>query len=99
MPKKKLDFDLLEKMATKSSKSQQYIREQVSRRASKQAISSLAAQITWAKDMGLGVATALNRASADVRDEVRHGQIAAVRAVRVAANGAPRPNRQKKASV
>ena len=71
MPKKKLDPDLLEKMVRKTRKSKQYLREQVSRRASRIAVSSLAAQILWARDLGLGIASALNRSDPGVRDEVR----------------------------
>jgi|SRR5579859_593145 len=71
MPKKKLDPDLLEKMVRKTRKSKQYLREQVSRRASRIAVSSLAAQILWARDLGLGIASALNRSDPRVQDEVR----------------------------
>jgi uncharacterized protein (TIGR02391 family) len=98
MAKKKLDFDLLAKMAAKSGKDEQYIREQISRRAGRTTVSSLAAQIAWAKEMGIGVTTALNRASPDVRAEVGRGQAAPiVRAIRIDGNG--KASRQKKAKV
>lgn len=71
MAKKRLDPDLLEKMVRKTRKSKQYLREQVSRRASRIAISSLAAQLLWARELGLGIASALNRSDPGVRDEVR----------------------------
>jgi uncharacterized protein (TIGR02391 family) len=99
MPKKKLDFDLLDKMAEKSGKSKQYIREQISRRAGSQSVSSLSAQLIWAKGMGVGVTTALNRAGAEVRDEVRHGQAVPVHAIKLVSNGTVRPTHQKKAKV
>lgn len=71
MAQKKLNPDLLDKMVKKTRKSKQYLREQVSRRASRHAVSSLAAQLLWARELGLGIATALNRADSGVRDEVR----------------------------
>lgn len=72
MPQKRLNPGLLAKMAAKmGGKPQQYLREQVSRRASRQGVSSTAAQLVWAKELGIGVANALARVSADVREEVR----------------------------
>src|SRR5712691_4010416 len=71
MAKNKLDPDLLGKMADKTQKSKQYIREQVSRRATWHIVSSLAAQLLWAKELGLSITSALNRADSGVRDEVR----------------------------
>jgi len=68
---KKLDPNLLGKMAAKTGKTKQYLREQISRRASRSAISSLAAQLLWAKDLGLGIAIALNHADTWIREEVR----------------------------
>ena len=71
MAKAKLDPDLLTKMAAKSGKGKQYLREQISRRASRSSVSSLAAQILWAKELGLGITMALNRAEPGVREEIR----------------------------
>jgi uncharacterized protein (TIGR02391 family) len=71
MAKRRLDTDLLDKMVKKTRKSKQYLREQVSRRASRNAVSSLAAQLLWARELGLGITSALNRADSTVRDEVR----------------------------
>lgn len=71
MARNKLDRDLLAKMAQKTDKPKQYIREQISKRASRNAISSLAAQLLWARDLGLGITYALNRSEPNVRDEVR----------------------------
>jgi uncharacterized protein (TIGR02391 family) len=71
MPQKRLNPELLAKMAEKSGKSQQYLREQISRRASRQSISSTAAQLVWAKALGIGIAHAFNKAPTEVRDEVR----------------------------
>jgi len=50
MANRKLDQDLLAKMAGKTGKREQYLREQISRRASRSLISSLAAQLLWAKE-------------------------------------------------
>lgn len=71
MARIKLDPDLLSKMASKAGKAEQYLREQISRKASRDGVSSLAAQLLWARDMGIGITVALNRAEAGVRDEVR----------------------------
>jgi hypothetical protein len=71
MGKKRLDPDLLSKMASRTGKDKQYLREQISRKASRGSVSSLAAQLLWAKRLGLGITSALNRAEASVREEVR----------------------------
>lgn len=67
MTRNKLNPELLAKMAQRTSKPKQYMREQISKRASRSAISSLAAQLLWARDLGLGIASAFP----NVRDEVR----------------------------
>jgi uncharacterized protein (TIGR02391 family) len=67
----RLDQALLDKMVNKSAKSKQYMREQISRRAGKQGISSTAAQLVWAQDLGIGIANRLAKVTADVREEVR----------------------------
>jgi uncharacterized protein (TIGR02391 family) len=71
MPKIKLDQDLLTKMAKKLGREKQYIREQISRRASNGTVSSHAAQLIWARELGLGIASSLNRADSAVCTEVR----------------------------
>jgi len=67
----RLDADLLAKMAVKSGKPKQYLREQISKRAGRSTISSLSAQLLWAKEMGIGIARPLGRADAWIRDEIR----------------------------
>src|SRR5437660_10397993 len=74
MPKRQLDDDLLGKQETKTGKSKQYLREQISRKAGKFGVSSLAAQLIWAKQMGFGITQAPNRTSPEVREEVRSAQ-------------------------
>jgi hypothetical protein len=71
MPKPHLDADLLEKLRKKTGKRPQYLREQISRKASKLGVSSRAAQIIWAQNQGIGVAHALNRSAPEIRQEVR----------------------------
>ncbi|SRR6266852_5118804 len=77
MPKQHLDADLLDKLVVKTGKSKEYLREQISRKAGKLGVSSLAAQLIWAKQMGIGITQALNHMSAEVREEVRSAQVPA----------------------
>ena len=96
MAKKKLDADLLDKMVRKPRKSKQYLREQVSRRATRHGISSLAAQLLWARELGLGIAYALNRAEPIVRDEIRSGATGAPAAASITARRVRSPVRHKR---
>jgi hypothetical protein len=57
----RLNQALLQKVARKLGKTPQYIREQVSRRASREAVASPVALIMWARDLGIGVASALDK--------------------------------------
>jgi uncharacterized protein (TIGR02391 family) len=78
MAKGKLNSKLLPKMAKKSKKQLQYLREQISRRAGRMSISSLAAQLIWAKEMGIGIAVPLGSADLSVREEVQRASVASV---------------------
>ena len=71
MPAVWLNARLLQRMSDKTGKPVQYIREQVSKRARRQDIPSAAAQLIWAKQLGIGVTNALARATQEVRQEVR----------------------------
>lgn len=71
MGQRRLDATLLRKMAAKTGKAEQYLREQISKRASKEGISSSAVQLIWAKEIRIGIANALHKAQPDVREEVR----------------------------
>lgn len=75
MAKGKLNPKLLAKMADKSKKQPQYLREQISRRAGRMTISSLAAQMLWAKEMGIGISVALGRADGSVREEIQRASV------------------------
>jgi hypothetical protein len=57
----RLDQALLNKIAKRLRKEPQYIREQVSRRASREGVASPAALVMWARDLGIGVASAVNK--------------------------------------
>jgi hypothetical protein len=57
----RLDQSLLNKVAKRLRKEPQYIREQVSRRASREGVASPAALVMWARDLGIGVASAVNK--------------------------------------
>jgi len=95
----KLDPDLLTKMASKTGKAKQYLREQISRRASRSTVSSLAAQLLWAKEMGIGIAIALNRAGPSIRDEVRENRPTTSVRVRQSPSTGGKTHKQKKPSV
>jgi uncharacterized protein (TIGR02391 family) len=72
MKNTKLDAGLLDKIVKASGKSKQYIREQISRRAGRRGVSSLGAQLLWARDLSIGTAHALNRASQSAQEEFRN---------------------------
>lgn len=72
MPLSRLSPELLRAMEQKyPGKPLRYLREQISRRASRQGVSSYSAQILWARELGIGVTRALARATPEVREEVR----------------------------
>ncbi len=71
MGKPRLNPELLKKLAQKTAESEQYLREQISRRAGRLGISSPAAQVAWAKEEGIGVTRFLNKLPPEVREEVR----------------------------
>jgi hypothetical protein len=71
MAQRRLNPELLAKMAKRSGHPVKYLREQISRKASQQSISSTAAQLIWAKQLGIGIANALSKVSPEIRAEVR----------------------------
>lgn len=66
----RLSPKLIEKISKKINKTPQYIREQISRKAQKNNISSEAALILWAKTLGIGYATYLRSLHDHVKNEV-----------------------------
>lgn len=71
MGKQRLDPKLLAKLARRLRKKPQYVREQISRRASRDGISSEAALVARCNEHGIGTAAYLNRLPVNVRDQVR----------------------------
>ncbi len=71
MAKQRLDPALLAKMAARTRKTEQYLREQISRRANRLGVSSPAAQAVWCNELGIGSQRFLNQLPPEVRQEVR----------------------------
>ena len=67
----RLDQEILLKIAGKVGKSEKYVREQISKRANRLGVSSEAAQIIWAKQLGIGTATAQRRLDPHIQEQVR----------------------------
>jgi len=72
MPHKgRLNQALLKRMAETLEKPVKYVREQVSKRASKLSITSEAAQVVWAKQLGIGTAHVLRHLDPPIQDQIR----------------------------
>ncbi len=71
MNEPRLNPVLLNKLANKAGKKEKYIREQIAKRANKLGISSEAALIIWAKQMGIGTGTYQRKLSPIIQTEVR----------------------------
>src|SRR3989304_4554756 len=70
-PAKRLDAGLLTRIANATGKSEKYTREQISKRAARLGITAEAAQIAWARELGIGTAVALRRLPAHIQDQAR----------------------------
>lgn len=75
MAKFKIDQDLLAKLAAKTGKRKQYLREQISRKAGRLRVSSPAALVLWAQEKGISITRALNNLPAAVRDEIGRAHV------------------------
>jgi hypothetical protein len=69
----RLDPRLVKKLVERTGKTLKYVREQISKRASRQGISAEAALILWAKELGIGAATFQRRLDPHIQDQVRGG--------------------------
>jgi|SRR5579859_1611130 len=69
----RLEQSLLKKMSTKLKKPEKYVREQISRKASKDGYSSEAVQIIWATQLGIGAGRFLSKRESHVQEQVRKG--------------------------
>ncbi len=69
--KTRLSEKLLIKLVEKTGKPKKYVREQISKRAARLGISSEAAQIAWARDLGIGTANAIRNLDPHKQDQVR----------------------------
>lgn len=67
----RLNRDLLKKIATQIGKSEQYVREQISKRARRLHVMSEVAQIVWANELGLGTAVAFRRLDPNMQNQVQ----------------------------
>lgn len=84
----RLDQALLHKIARRLGKTPQYIREQVSRRAGREGVVSSAALVMWGRDLGIGVASAVDKLPPHVQQ-----QLSVPRVVAPTPRAAPRGTR------
>jgi len=68
---RRLDPTLLVKVAARIKKPVQYVREQVSKRASRKGIVSEAELINWARELGISTGRALKALAPDVQAQAR----------------------------
>jgi hypothetical protein len=71
MTQGRLDEHILEKLVEKSGKSTKYIREQISKRASRRGVSSETVLVLWAKEFGVGTARYQQSLPPYINQEIR----------------------------
>jgi hypothetical protein len=91
----RLNQALLHKVARKLDKTPQYIREQVSRRASREAVASPVALVMWARDLGIGVASALDKLEVPAQQQLSVSRVVPAR--RTARSVSRRTGRKRRA--
>src|SRR3989442_1156520 len=92
----RLNQTLLHKIAKRLGKTPQRIREQVSRRASREGVASPAALVMWARDLGIGVASAMDKLPAHIQQQLSVPRVVAPTPARrptPTRSGRPRPRR------
>jgi len=67
----RLDRALLSKMAKRLGKPKKYVRERISKKASRLAVASESAQVLWAKELNLGTSVALRKLPPHMQEQVR----------------------------
>lgn len=67
----RLDLKLLEKLATKLNKSVSYIRQQISKRATRKSVTSEAELISWARSERIGSSNYLRKQPAHIQEQAR----------------------------
>jgi len=70
-PARRLDPQLLARIAAKTGKSEKYTREQISKRAARLGIAAEAAQIAWARELGIGTAVALRKLPPHIQNQAQ----------------------------
>jgi hypothetical protein len=95
-PAKRLDPGLLTRIARATDKSEKYTREQISKRAARLGIAAEAAQIAWARELGIGTATALRRLPPHLQDQARSAIPSALPRSQGAKKPSPEPPPTKK---
>lgn len=89
MAPSRLDYKLLKKLSKRIGKSEQYLREQLSKRAHRKGSSSEVELILWCREQGLGVATYLRKQPSYIQDQVR-GTVITADAQRTLVRSAPK---------
>ena len=70
---KVLDQGLLDKLVKKIGKKKQYVREQISKRASRTGLDSKVVQVLWAKELGIGTTRFQQQLEPHLQEQVRQG--------------------------